>query len=415
MQGPHIGVLSSLFPSSVQPDAGLFIRERVLRVARRLPLFVVAPTPWFPLQNWVRQHWNRYWNWKHDFHSAVPEYEEQQGIPVWYPRFVSTHRLPRLLDGWTMAKGAYARFAVLRQAGRFDLIDAHGGYPEGCAALWLSRRLGVPFTVTLHDSAMESACARDLWLAPRMREALMHASHVIVDRESLHEIALGLGVVEERIEVVGDGVDAERFRPLERAAARVALDLPPDAPLLVSMGALLEEKGHRRVIEILPSLLQRWPGLVYLIVEAGNPVEGVRAGLAALIEQMKLGAAVCFLPASTLTPAKDRLPEILSAANVFVLATSREERPSVFLEAMACGLPIVTTDVGGNREIISRPELGELVPFGEPLELEAALDRALSRVWDRAAIRRCAETNHWDGRVGRLCRVFTESVGRTAR
>ena len=246
----------------------------------------------------------------------------------------------------------------------------------------------------------------------------MYASRVIVDSEALREIAISLSVPEGRIELVGDGVDAERFRPLDRAAARVALDLPPDAPVLISVGALVEEKGHRRVIEILPSLLQRWPGLIYLIVEPGHPAESTRAGLAAVVEQMKLGATVRFLATSTSTStstAADRLPEILSAANVFVLATSREERPGVFLEAMACGLPIVTTDVGGNREIVNRPELGERVPFGEPSALEAAIDRALSRSWDRAAIRRHAEANHWDGRISRLCRVFAESVGRTAR
>jgi len=76
---------------------------------------------------------------------------------------------------------------------------------------------------------------------------------------------------------------------------------------------------------------------------------------------------------------------------------------------------VVTTDVGGNREVVNRPELGEIVPFGEPAALEAAIDRALAQPWDRAAIRRYAESNSWDGRIDRLCRVFTELTGRTNR
>ena len=395
-KGPHIGVLSSLFPSEIQPRAGLFIRERMFRVARRLPLFVVAPTPWFPLQDTIRD------NWKPHFRPGAPAYEEQQGIPVWYPRFLSPPGILKQWDGAAMARAAYPRFATMRQAGRLDLIDAHFGYPDGYAAVLLGRELGVPVTITLRGN--ESWRSKVPHIAKRLRIALNEATRVLAVSEPLRQIALYFGVPVERTEVVCNGIDLERFSPRDRAVSRAALGLPKDAPVLITVGALIERKGVHRVLDVLPVLVQRWPNLVYLVVGEGVAEGDERPKLEAQIKRLNLGGNVRFLGA--LPP--DKLAGPLSAANVFVLATSYEGWANVFLEGMACGLPVVTTDVGGNSGVVCRPELGEVVPFGDTHFLEKAVDRALLKDWDRAAIRRYAEANSWDGRIDRLCRIFTE-------
>ena len=102
----------------------------------------------------------------------------------------------------------------------------------------------------------------------------------------------------------------------------------------------------------------------------------------------------------------ERLCEPLSAADVFVLATRNEGWANVFLEAMACGLPVVTTAVGGNAEVVCRAELGTVVPFGDAELLSQALSQALATRWDAAAIRRYAEANTWDHRVALLVDRF---------
>jgi glycosyltransferase involved in cell wall biosynthesis len=102
----------------------------------------------------------------------------------------------------------------------------------------------------------------------------------------------------------------------------------------------------------------------------------------------------------------DALNVPLSAADVFVLATRNEGWANVFLEAMACGLPVVTTDVGGNREVVCHPELGIVVPFGDPAALESALREALARDWDREAIVAHARANSWDSRIDTLVAAF---------
>ncbi len=96
----------------------------------------------------------------------------------------------------------------------------------------------------------------------------------------------------------------------------------------------------------------------------------------------------------------------LSAADVFVLATSYEGWANVFLEAMACGLPVVTTRVGGNAEVVCSPVLGTIVNFGDRAALTAALDEALCRHWDRQRIIEYAKANTWDRRIAMLLEVL---------
>ena len=98
---PRVVVYSTLFPHSVRPNVGLFIRERMFRVARHLPLVVVSPQPWFPLQGLIRL-------WRPHFRPPAPRREVQQGIEVFYPRFLSVPGLAKGLDGFFMALGSLA-------------------------------------------------------------------------------------------------------------------------------------------------------------------------------------------------------------------------------------------------------------------------------------------------------------------
>jgi teichuronic acid biosynthesis glycosyltransferase TuaC len=401
VRGPHVVVLSSLFPSSVQPGAGLFIRERMFRVGAVLPLCVVSPTPWFPWQGLLRR-------WRPGFRPGAPRHEQASDFDVWFPRFLSVPGVMKRFDGLFMALGALPRFSRLKREGRLDAIDAHFGYPDGYAATLLGGWLKVPVTITLRGT--EQRHAQDSVLAPRLKRALQRASEVFAVSQSLRQIALSLGIAGDKVHVVGNGVDLHKFRPLPRDEARRTLGLAPQAPVLISVGGLVERKGFHRVIELLPALRQRWPGLTYLVVGGPSPEGDIGADLRRQVAALGLGDAVRFL--GPLPPA--RLREPLSAADVFVLATRNEGWANVFLEAMACGLPVVTTDVGGNAEVVCSPQLGTVVPFGDAEQLSQALSQALATRWDAAAIRRHAEANTWDQRVAVLVDHFRRLVGAAA-
>jgi len=398
-RGPHIVVLSSLFPNANQPLAGLFVRERMFRVGQQLPLTVVAPVPWFPFQSVLRRI-------RPGFRPDAPGTEVQQGITVYHPRFFCPPGAVKFLDGFWMALSCLPVMRRLQRAGRLDIIDAHFAYPDGFAAGLLGRWLRVPVAVTLRGT--EARHARDPVLRHVLARALRMATRVFAVSDSLRQVALSCGVSPAKALVVGNGVDIARFAPSSQEHARQALDLPVAAQVLVTVGGLVERKGFHRVIAALPALRVRYPDLVYLVIGGPSPEGDWTQKLKAQVSELGLGDVVRFLGAMS----ADKLSQPLSAADVFVLSTRNEGWANVLLEAMACGLPVVATDVGGNSEVVSSPALGAIVPFDDHQALVEALARALDHPWDRRAIRAHAEANTWDRRVDVLVAEFRQLAAR---
>jgi teichuronic acid biosynthesis glycosyltransferase TuaC len=309
-----------------------------------------------------------------------------------------------------MAIGAYPRLRQLKLAGRLDILDAHFAYPDGYAAGLLGRWLDVPVTITLRGT--EARQARDPVLRRRLQSALTKADRVFAVSESLRQVALELGAPADQVSVIGNGVDLDRFFMVPRDKARQALGLPLEAPVLITVGGLVERKGFHRVMACLPALQQQFPGIQYLVVGGPSPEGDWTQRLQAQSRSLALTDCVHFL--GHLPP--DQLHNVLSAANLFVLSTRNEGWANVLLEAMACGLPVITTDVGGNREVVNSGELGRVLPFDDD-RLGAAIADALHHPWDRHRIRRHAEENTWEQRVEVLAARFQaiyRQTGQTA-
>jgi teichuronic acid biosynthesis glycosyltransferase TuaC len=393
LQLPRLLVFTTVFPCSGQPHTGLFIRERMFRVGQHLPLVVVAPVPWFPLQG-ILHHWRPH------FRPLAPHYENQEGFEVYHPRFFCIPGLGKSLDGLFMALGSSIMLWQLKRHFNFDLIDAHFAYPDGYAATLLGKWFKVPVTITLRGTEVRLSHHRVRRYL--IIKALQQAKRIFTVAEALKRHAEGLGIPATKIRVIANGVDLGKFHPVSKEKARHALGLENSGPILISVGGLVERKGFHRVIACLPVLRQRFPGICYLIV-GGPSVEGdMTEQLKKQVAELKLNDNVRFLGA--LPPEQLKLP--LSAADVFVLATRNEGWANVFLEAMACGLPVVTTKVGGNIEVVCKPELGSLIPFGDERALTEAISAALAKQWDRQVIINYARENTWSKRIAELLTEF---------
>lgn len=392
---PKLLVFSSLFPSEAQPTAGLFIRERMFRVGKHLPVMVVSPKPWFPLQGLIRL-------FRPHFRPPVARIEEQQNIEVFQPRFLSIPGLAKSLDGTFMALSLYWTLKQLRKRYDFDVIDAHFAYPDGYAAVKLGCWLKVPVTITLRGTEVRHA--KDDKLQPLLAEALQGADQIFTVSDSLRRIALQQGTSPEKAMVVANGVDAEKFYPVAPQAARQQFGIPEDARVLITVGGLVERKGFHRVIEVLPELRERHSNLHYLIVGGASAEGDWGERLRRQVTDLGLQDCVHFL--GTMPPEALNAP--LSAADVFVLSTRNEGWANVLLEAMACGLPVVASDVGGNAEVVPEARLGTIVPFDDREALTQALDHALSEQWDKDGIITYARDNGWDKRVSLLVERFTQ-------
>ena len=390
---PSLVVFTIVFPNSGQPGAGLFVRERMFRIGKHLPLTVVAPVPWFPLQHLIRR-------WRPHFRPPAPRAEMQSGFEVLHPRFFSVPGLFKCLDGWSLALCTLPVMLRLKRQGRLDLIDSHFAYPDGYAATLIGGWLKVPVTVTLRGTEVPISRTR---IRRRMMIAgLKRAARIFSVADALKRHAVDMGVAANNIRVVGNGVDTQKFQPMDKLEARRELGIPSDAQVLISVGGLVERKGMHRVIECLPLLKKRYPRIQYLIVGGAGAEGDWGARLRKMVADLGLGDVVRFL--GPIAPEKLKIP--LSAADIFVLATRNEGWANVFLEAMACGLPVVTTLVGGNAEVVCSAEYGRLVPFGASGELATGIADALATDWDRARIVEYARGNSWDSRVAVLEREF---------
>lgn len=397
MKQPKLIVFSSLFPSDKRPGAGLFIRERMFRVGNQLPITVISPIPWFPLQRIIRY-------WKPYFRPQPKMYEEQSGIQVYYPRFLSIPGILKNWDGFFMAISSWTLLRKLKKQPGFNLIDAHFAYPDGYAATLLGKWFKVPVTITLRGT--EVPLSKFPSRRCLMMKALENATKVFSVSNSLKDHVVELGANKDKIEVVGNGIDINKFFPIDKNLARKKLNILESTKVMISVGGLVDRKGFHRVLEVMPALVEKFPNLMFLIVGDNGPEGGIRERLETQVQQLNLQKHVRFL--GTLATEELKIP--LSAADVFVLATANEGWANVFLEAMACGLPVVTTDVGGNQEVVNTNELGIIVPFGKPEALERALIKALETPWDNAAILRYAKENTWDKRVSVLVKNFKQLV-----
>jgi len=386
-------VLSRVYPNAAQPSYGVFVRERVRRVAARCQIEVVAPIPRFPLDGSARRVQRR----------EVPQVECEGGIAVHHPSVMSIPGIGKSLDSVFYFFSVLPFLRRVRRRFAFQLIDAHFGYPDGVAAVMLGSALRCPVTVTLRGD--ELRLVRRPLRRRQLRFALARA-RVMAVSEALAALARGIGVPPERVRVIPNGVDAEAFHPGDRDEARARLGLPRDRTIVVSVGAFIARKGHERVLAQLPALIARRPELLYVAVGNASGADARLTASRRLVERLHIADHVRLVVARP----HEEIPHWLRAADLFCLATEREGWSNALTEALACGLPVVTTRVGGNAEIVREGVDGYLVPFFAAEAFGASVLRALDQQWDRSAIAARAAARTWDHVAAEVMEQFHLTV-----
>jgi len=378
--------ITKIFPNAAEPLSAPFNRQQFAALSRRCELRVMATLPWFPGAGYLAR-----WSSAGKL-AAVPRLEEIEGIPVSHPR---TLFVPRLAHGaWGPLYAASIAPAVLRYRGRVDVVLGSWAYPDGFAAVIAARMLQVPCVVKLHGSDINVIAKLP---GPRRLTgwALPRAARVVAVSRALADEVVALGVPRERVAIVMNGVDGDLFRPADRAAARAELGLPA-GPLALYVGNLKPEKG---VLD----LVRAWADVPRgtLAIVGGGPAKGALEEAAAALEgRVRLAGPQ---PLAS-------IPRWMAACDVLVLPSHAEGTPNVILEALACGRRVVATAVGGIPDLITRPELGELVPPRDPAALAAALARALEAPYDPAELARLGARGGWEASAAALHEVLAEAA-----
>jgi glycosyltransferase involved in cell wall biosynthesis len=286
-----------------------------------------------------------------------------------------------------------------------DLIDAHFGYPEGVGCVRAALELGRPAFITLRG--LESQILASRWRGSQLRWAFRQCTGIVCVSDALRELVLRHGVPPEKVTVIPNAVDRETFFPGDRAEARRALDLGEGGRLVVAVGMLVHGKGQHLLVQALARLRASHPDLRLALV--GGPAHESRypQALRKLVGQFGLTNAV-LLPGSQ---SPGQVTAWLRAADVFALPTFDEGCCNAILEAMACGLPVVTTPVGDNAALVQAPHRGLLVAVDDVPALATALEQALATRWDREAIARYGKDYTWDEAARQTADFFRHRLG----
>jgi len=385
---------SSLFPNPVIPHHGVFVENRLRKLIESGEVVsqVVAPVPWFPVNLPMFEEYSKF--------ARVPAKDTREGIKVFYPKYLV---VPKIGMNWTpdtMAKAALPVIQDIINSGYdFDILDAHYFYPDGVAAAKIAEKLNKPFTVTARGT--------DLNLIPQypkpkamIQQLAKDANHMITVCQALKDTLVELGAENSKVTALRNGVDLDLFQPLEdRDAARKKLRI--EGKTILSVGHLIERKGHHLVIEA----MQYLPDVKLLIAGQGAELKQLEN----LSRQKNISDRITFLGSVP----HDTLKEYYGAVDMLVLASSREGWANVLLESMACGTPVVATNIWGTPEVVASDEAGVLIER-TPDAVADGVRELYEKFPNRCLTRKYAEKFSWDDTTRGQLKIFNQILGRRA-
>lgn len=390
--GLHVLTLSTLFPDMTRPNFGVFVERQARELASRegMDVTVIAPVGIAP---WPLSRLSHY-----EPLLSLPLVEQWRTLSVHRPRFPV---IPKLGGRWhvnMMTRSIWPLVRQLHEEKPFDVIDASYFYPDGPVARRVAGRLGIPYSVKARGSDIH------YWgRLPATKKAVIEAARdaagLLAVSAAMKRCMVALGMDEDRIRVHYTGVDLERFAPQDRVAAKAHFGLA--SPVILSVGHLIARKGQDLLIRALPDL----PGATLILAGQGPD----RGAFEQLAQDLGVAERVGFLGAVP----HDQLPVLYNAADVMALPSASEGLANAWVEALACGTPIVISDVGGARELLTDETAGRIVDR-TPEAVGATLKEMLSAPPDRVTVRKAAMPFTWRANGDILVAHLTEIARKKA-
>ncbi|MBS4050051.1 MAG: glycosyltransferase family 4 protein [Methylomonas sp.] len=382
-------VVTTLYPNSIQFRHGVFVETRVQHLSRsgRVNIEVIAPVPWVPFKSMFFPEYSKL--------VDVPRYELWHGLNVYHPRYLVVPKIGMLATPIFLAITLFWEILHLNNKGhKFDIIDAHYYYPDGVAVAIVAKLLKIPLLITARGT--------DINLISNFtipRKMIVWASKIarfnLAVCEALRRRMVDIGFDETATGVYRNGVDLNLFHPFfMRDEMRQKWNVRRH--LLISVGYLIERKGHHLLIEAMSSL----PDYELFIVGDGE----WREKLELLAKQHAVQERVRFIGEVP----QQQLPELYNIADALVLASSREGWANVLLEAMACGTPVVATRIWGTPEVVQAPEAGVLCKERSVQGIIEAVECLFDNYPDRQKTRQYAEKFSWQETTEGLLALISE-------
>ncbi len=293
-----------------------------------------------------------------------------------------------------------------------DLIHVHGHpYLSSFLAAKIAKRYGKPLVLTQHNTFIEY---NNIWDSAEKlndlaigKQVLKEADKIIAVSNATRNYVLSLGADPEKTLVLHNGVDLNRFKPLlnVKGEMRMKLGISEDEYVVLTVRRLVYKNGVDTLLESAEIAVKKNPKLVFVVVGKGPDFEEVKERIAQLGMQRNFRL--------TGFVSDEDLPFYYNVADLFALPSkSGEGLPLVALEAMACGLPVVATDVGGTSEVLNA-DYGKLVPPNSPVSLaEAVLEFSRKDLATlKKKLRTMVEQKYsWERNVTKLSKIYEELI-----
>jgi len=388
-------LFSNLFPTSGDPNRGLFTRQLAVELARLCELEVAVPLPWFPSNRLAARLAPAY---AREFGGLVAR-QQFDGFIATYPRYPMIPKMSERAHDLFMYLGVRGALARRHRERPFDVINAHWLYPDGVVAVRIGARLKLPVVLTglgcdINDDLQNPAKRARILAAAHAAAAVTTVSQPLADR--LREA----GVPDAKLTVIPNGVDTSRFSLRDRDAARRALGLTA-GPLVVCVSRLSHEKGVDLLVAAARQLAALQPAARIIVVGDGAERTALEAQIAAagLGERVRLVGAVPYTAVA----------EWMAAADVVCMPSRREGHPNAAMEALASGRPLVASRAGALTELVTAAR-GITVPVEDSAALGTALATALAHPWDHAAIAASVREESWARAAASYHRVLERAA-----
>jgi len=361
----RIAVVTAHFPSSAQPTHGRPAYQTMRVLSETCDVQVFYPHAVYPSLLRPRSR----------IYTGLDASYSLPGVKAGYYDYPAVPMISRPFNGQLAAR------ALLPHVRAFapDLVFSYFLYPDGYAALKIGQALKVPVGAMGVGSDVHSI--HDRFSAMRTRALLRNADFLLAISEDLRERMIAMGAPPEKTRTLVSGCDLSVFHPMDSLEARRQLQIDPVSEAVVYIGRMDVRKGLRELVEAAVRLHPARPNLHVYLIGAGSD----RPIVEAAIQAGNAGSYVHALPECSF----DEVAVWMTAASLVTLPSYMEGCPNVVLEALACGRPVVATNVGGIPELMP-PHLvdrcGRLVPPRDPAALAEALTSVLDQSWDANAI-----------------------------
>lgn len=354
---------SSTFPHGTARVAGTFNLELCRALAIGHDVRVVAPRSF--VDAWRSR------GSQSDRIAADDWVRETTGITATYPKYFYTPGVGRHRYGdWQWLSVGRHLQSVVKEF-QPDAVVSYWAHPDGEVGLRVAQEAKIPSVVLVGGSDV-LLLPRDRRRRPKIERVLRESSAVMTVSNGLRQAVIDLGTDPSRVATINQGVDDELFHPGSQADARQALSLPTDRKYLLWVGRMVDVEGLETLIEAFDLAQQRIPKLQLLLVGDGPERGAVQRD----VDRRGLNDFVRFIGPQS----QSELPNWYRAADMMVMSSLSEGLPNVLREAVSCGRPFVSTDVGSVREIADSrggPAFAELVPIRDATAMAAAIGRAL--------------------------------------